>query len=115
VDPKTMIKKDRCSCSRKKTSCIHSTIERSGELTARRVEATADDEECNLAILGTYQKAKSPDKVKKLRYVHIEFKTQDEQLKFTDRFNETKEIYHKKTAYYHAEMNRERATHVVKA
>lgn len=113
VDGKTVIKEDRCACSTKKSNCIHTTIERSGELVGRRVEAAGENEELNLATLGTFQTPKNPDLVKKLRYVQIEFKTQDERLKFTKRFEETKEIYKNRAFWYHEDMRQARGTHVV--
>lgn len=115
MDNETLIKSDRCACSKKKIDCIHSTIERSGELVARRVKATGENEELNLALLGTYQKPKYPpsDLVKKMRYVQLEFKAQDKRLRFERKFNETKEIFNNKVWYYHEDMRRARGTHVV--
>lgn len=113
VDRKTMIKEDRCACNKKKSNCIHTTIERSGELVGRRVEAAGENEELNLATLGTFQTPKNPDLVKKLRYVQIEFKTQVERLKFVERFEETKNIYQKKAYWYYEDMRRAGAEHIV--
>lgn len=113
VDKKTMIVQDRCACNKKKSSCIHATIERSGDLVGRRVDATGENEELNLATLGTFQTPKNPpDLVKKLRYVQIEFKTEDDRLKFADRFEQTKQIYEKKAYWYHEDMRQARVNHI---
>ena len=103
-----MIREDRCACNRK-SNCTHSTIERSDNLIARRVDAAG----ANLATLGTFQTPQHPDLVKKLRYVQIEFKTEDERLKFAERFEETKKIYNSRIYWYHEDMRRERGTHTV--
>lgn len=114
VDQKTVIIRDRCACSKKKLNCIHSTIERSGDLVGRRVEAAGENEELNLATLGTFQTPKNPpDLVKKLRYVQIEFKTEVERLKFAERFEQTKQIYQNKAYLYHEEMRQVKRNHIM--
>lgn len=114
VDKKTMIVEDRCACNKKKSSCIHATIERSGDLVGRRVEAAGENEELNLATLGTFQTPKHPtDLVKKLRYVQIEFKTEVERLKFADRFEQTKQIYQKKKYWYDRDMQDVSFNHIM--
>ena len=114
VDKKTTVVEDRCACNKKKSSCIHATIERSGDLVGRRVEAAGENEELNLATLGTFQTPKNPpDLVKKLRYAQIEFKTEVERLNFTDRFEQTKQIYQKKAYWYHEDMRQARIKHIM--
>lgn len=107
-----MIKGDSCECGTKKIKCIHSTIERSGELVARRVEAIRDDEELNLASLGVYQLPKHPDLVKKLKWVHIDFKTHEDRIRFDEAFNQTRCIYTEKLYRYWEEMKREKERHL---
>lgn len=65
-------------------------------MAARRVEAETPVEELNLATLGIYQKPQTLVSVKKLKYIHITFKTQEERIKFENRINETKQIYNEK-------------------
>lgn len=113
VDNETMIINDRCACNKKKSSCLHVTIERSSELVGRRVELAGENDELNLATLGTFQKPKNPELVKKLRYAQIEFKTEAERLKFAQRFEETKRIYQNKVHRYHEEMRQARGNHIV--
>ena len=114
VDKKTMIIPDRCPCNKKKMNCIHATIERSGNLVGRRVEAAGENDELNLATLGTFQTPRNPpDLVKKLRYVQIEFKTEGERLKFAERFEQTKQIYQNKAYWYHEEMRRAKTNHIM--
>lgn len=112
MDDKTIIKDDSCKCGRKRTNCTHSTIERPGELVAQRVQPEKDDDELNLATIGTYQKPRHPDLVKKMKYLHIDFKTQEDRIKFEEKFDQTKCIYKKKKALYHEEMWREQADHL---
>lgn len=114
VDKKTRIVEDRCACSKKKSNCIHATIERSGELVARRVEAAGENEELNLATLGSFQTPKNPpDLIKKLRYVQIEFKTEVERIRFAERFEQTKQIYQNKAYWYHEDMRQAKVNHIM--
>lgn len=91
--------------------CIHSTIERSGELVGRRVGAVRD-EELNLASLGTHQPPEHSDLVKKLKWVHIDFKTHEDRIRFDEAFNQTKHIYVEKLYWYWKEMKREKERHL---
>lgn len=111
VDEKTILKDHSCSCGRKRTNCIHSTIEKPKELVAQRVQAEREGEELNLAVLGTYQKPKHPDLIKGMKWIQISFKTHDERLKFEKMYAETKTIYKKKLAKYHEEMRQTKADH----
>ena len=104
VDKKTVLKDHSCSCGRNRTNCIHSTLERSGDMAARRVEAEKADEELNLANLGIYQRPKTHISVKKMKYIHIEFKTREERVNFESRINETKQIYNEKLHWYWEDM-----------
>ena len=111
VDEKTMLKDHSCSCGRKRTNCIHSTIEKPKELVAQRVQAERDGEELNLALLGTYQKPKHSELIKGMKWIQIHFKTHDERVKFEKMYAETKIIYKKKLAKYHEEMRQTKADH----
>lgn len=110
MDPKTSIKDHSCSCGRNRSNCIHSTIERSGDLIARRVEADSR-EDLNLASLGVHQK--HPAAAKKMKYIQIEFRTHDERLKFEARFRDTQKIYQTKLSLYWAEMRKAKQDHSV--
>lgn len=69
-------------------------------MAARRVEAEKADEELNLANLGIYQRPKTLIPVKKMKYIHIEFKTPEERVKFESRIDETKQINNKELHSY---------------
>lgn len=115
MDPKTNIKDHSCTCGRNRSNCIHSTIEKSGDLIAQRVEADRDPEDLNLASLGVFQKPKHPVSVKRLRYIQIEFTTHEERSKFETRFRETQQIYQRKLSLYWAEMRKEKKDNVSQA
>ena len=108
VDQKTIIKDHSCECGRKRADCIHSTIERSGELVAQRVQSEGNGDELNLTLIGVYQKPKNPDLVKKMKYVQIHFKDQSDRVKFEKLFSITKNIYKNKMTTYYEEMRREK-------
>lgn len=80
---------------------------------ARRVEAKNPDEELNLATLGRYQKPQTPIPVKKMKYIRIEFRTQDERIKFENCIKETKDIYNQKLHLYWEEMRIQQQDHNV--
>lgn len=115
VDPETVIKNDSCGCNMGEKNCIHVTIESSGSLVGRQIKAAAagENQGLNLAMLGTFQAPKRPDLVKNLSYIQIDFETPEQRLKFTDRFEETKEIYKRRLCAYYEDMRRARGTHTV--
>lgn len=113
VNPKTIIRDHSCSCGRNRSNCIHSTIESSGDLIARRVETDRNRGDLNLASLGVHQKPEHPTPVKKMKYIQIEFRTHAERIKFEDRFEETQKIYLTKNSHYWADMRREKQDHSV--
>ena len=100
-----------CGCDRKKQGCIHSTISRSGELLARRI-ISINGQPANLAKLGEYQAPKNPDSERKLKWLHIDFKSQEDRERFEHEFELTKKIYDSKLARYHGEMSREKQDHL---
>lgn len=69
-------------------------------MVARRVEAQIPDEEMNLATLGIYQKPRTLVPVKRMKWIHIDFKTQEERIKFESRITESKQIYNEKLYWY---------------
>lgn len=113
MDNKTIIKDHSCSCDKNRDNFIHSTIQSSGDRAARRVEAETPVEELNLATLGIYQKPQTLVPVKKLKYIHITFKTQEERIKFENSINETKQIYNEKLHWYWEEMRKQQQDHNV--
>lgn len=113
MDKKTIIKDHSCSCGRDRTNCTHSIVERAGDMAARRVEAETPDEELNLATLGIYQKPQNLVPVKKMKYIHIDFKTPEERIKFESRIKETKQIYNEKLHWYWEEMRTQQRDHDV--
>lgn len=113
MDKKTTTKEHSCSCGRSRINCTHSIIERSGDLVGRRVEAEKQDEDMNLATLGIYQKPKNLTTVRKMKYIHIDFKTHEERINFETRFDETKNIYNEKLYRYWENMRIQKKDHSV--
>lgn len=113
MDEKTIIRDHGCSCDRNRVNCVHCIIERSGDLAAQRIEAENPGEELNLATLGIYRKPQTLVPAKKMKYIHIGFRTQEERVNFENRIKETKQIYNQKLHWYYKEMNIQQGDHNV--
>lgn len=113
MDPKTVIKDHSCSCGKNRSNCIHSVIERPGDLIAQRFEAEGDHQELNLASLGLHQKPKHPASAKRMKYIQIEFRTHDERNRFETRFRDTQRIYQTIHSFYWADLRIEEQNHGV--
>ena len=110
MDKKTGLE-ESCGCDRRKKICIHSTISRSGDLLARRIAASSSHV-VNLAKLGLAQAPKLPEHERKVKWLHIDFKSQEDRARFERGVEETKKIYENKLAHYHGEMGQARANHL---
>lgn len=82
-------------------------------MVARRVEAETPDEELNLATLGMYRKPRTLASVKRMKWIHIEFKNQNERIKFESRIGESKRIYNEKLHLYWKAMRTQQMNHIV--
>lgn len=106
VDTKTNLK-EKCGCDRRRLTCAHSHITRSGDLLAQKLPARADGQ-INLAAIGRYQAPKNPEYERKVKWLHIEFPSSAAREKFEDRFNTTKSIYRQQVHNYNKGIHREK-------
>lgn len=81
-------------------------------MAAQRIEAENQGEELNLATLGIYRK-QTLVPAKKMKYIHIGFRTQEERVNFENRIEETKKIYNEKLHWYYEEMKIQQGDHNV--
>ena len=100
-----------CGCDRRRQTCIHSLVSRSGNLLARRITAKTG-RPVNLAKLGKYRAPQEPEYERKLKWLHIDFTSQGLREQFEREFGQTKDIYDKKLLCYHGEMSQERQNRI---
>lgn len=73
-------------------NCFHATISGSKNLIAQRVESEKD-QDVNLAVFGAFQKPIRLNFIKKVKYVLIDFTSQEDCLNFKDAFTAAKRIF----------------------
>ena len=110
MDRKTIVSKVKCGCKGKRETCKHSTIIRPEPLLAQRITAKGNHS-ANLAMLGQYRAPKSPTFERNLRWLQIDFPSQDSRHKFEEKFEGEKQIYEGKRSRYYSEMNKVKQDH----